>query len=95
MDLICNKEQLQLIDEFVAALESSLGIKHERVSFNDAWATHPPSEAVGKSLQDYMRNASRDAFFYEDYHNFDAFRAQYKHRFNKNAYVSPPVRWQW
>ncbi|KAF2690062.1 hypothetical protein K458DRAFT_383194 [Lentithecium fluviatile CBS 122367] len=95
MDLIGNKEQLKFIDEFVAVLETSLGFRHERISFDGVWKANPPSEANGDFLQEYMKDASRDSFFYEDYHSFDAFRADYKHKFGKDAYISPPVRWQW
>ena len=55
MALIQNKEQLRLIGDFVADLERSLGVKHQKVSFNEVWEHAPPSEARGKSLQDYMR----------------------------------------
>lgn len=95
MKIIGNQQQLKLIDEFVTDLEDSLGVKHERVSFDEAWESNPPSEANGESLEEYMKDASRDSFFYVDYHNFDPFREDYKQKYGRDAYISPPVRWQW
>jgi hypothetical protein len=42
-----------------------------------------------------MKDVSRDSFFYEDYDNFEALRKDYRDKFERDAYVSPPVRWQW
>ncbi|KAF2108478.1 amidase signature domain-containing protein [Lophiotrema nucula] len=95
MNLIGNKEQMKVIDAYVADLETSLGIRHQRLSFNEVWVTNPPVEANGASLQEYMKDVSRNSFFYEDYHNFDKFREDYRMEFDKEPYVSPPVRWQW
>jgi hypothetical protein len=95
MKLIGNEEQMKLLDSFVADLETSLGVKHQNISFDQAWENDPPAEAGTVGLQDYMRDVSRDSFFYEDYHNFDEFREEYRQEFGKEAYVSPPVRRQW
>jgi hypothetical protein len=58
MSLITNKDQLKIIDNFVADLEKSMGVKHKRVSFNEAWDSDRPEEAKGESLQDYMKDVS-------------------------------------
>ena len=95
MDMIGNEQQRALLDAFVADLEKAFGVKHERISFKEAWQTNPPWQADGQSLPEYMKDASRDSFFYADYHNFNSFRNDYKDKFGKDAYISPPVRWQW
>ncbi|KAF2831281.1 amidase signature enzyme [Ophiobolus disseminans] len=95
MDMIRNAPQRELLDAFVADLEKTFGVKHEKVSFEEIWKTNPPSQANGASLLTYMKDASRDSFFYEGYHNFAAFRQDYKTKFGKDAYISPPVRRQW
>jgi hypothetical protein len=95
MKLIGNKDQLSLIDIFVADLEMSLNVPPAKVSFEEAWTTSPPPEAHGQSMKEYMKDASRDSFFYADYHNFATFRHDYESKFNKTPYISPPVRWQW
>jgi hypothetical protein len=59
MSLITNKDQLKIIDNFVADLEKSLGVKHKRVSFNEVWDSDPPEEVKGESLQEYMKDVSR------------------------------------
>ncbi|KIN00679.1 hypothetical protein OIDMADRAFT_124456, partial [Oidiodendron maius Zn] len=95
MSLISNADQLKLIDQFAADLESSLGVTLQKISFDDLWDADPPREAGATSLQQYMKDASRNSFFYDDYHNFDNFREDYQREFSKAPYVSPPVRWQW
>jgi len=52
MSLITNKDQLKIIDNFVADLEKSLGVKHKRVSFNEGWGSDRPEEVKGESLQE-------------------------------------------
>ncbi|PMD16757.1 amidase signature enzyme [Hyaloscypha hepaticicola] len=86
MSFITNKDQLKIIDNFVADLEKSLGVKQKRVSFNEVWDSDRPEEAKGET---------RNSFFHDDYHNFDEFREDYQKAFKKTPYVSPPVRWQW
>lgn len=95
MDKIANERQLELLMEFAIYLETSCGIKHQAISFDRAWAACPPAAAGGASLSEYMKDVSRDSFFYADYHNFDAFRKEYREKYGKDAYVSPPVGWQW
>lgn len=95
MNLIDNLEQMELVKEFVADLEASFGTKQHKVSFDQLWAENPPKAANGLGLQEYMKDVSRDSFFYEDHHKFDTFRQQYHDAFGKTPYVSPPVRWQW
>ncbi|CAG8984269.1 hypothetical protein HYALB_00010694 [Hymenoscyphus albidus] len=95
MSLITNQDQLRIINEFTTDLENSLGIKHQKLSFKDIWNADPPKEAHGESFEEYMKDACRNSFFYEDYHHFDKFREDYREKFSKDPYVSPPVRWQW
>ncbi|KAG6366059.1 hypothetical protein INS49_000235 [Diaporthe citri] len=94
MSTITNKAQLAIIDDFVHDLETSLGIKHETVSFNELWSNCPPKAAGGMSLEGYMKDVCRNSFFFDDYHNFESFRDEYTQRYGKQPYVSPPVRWQ-
>jgi hypothetical protein len=56
MSLIGNQKQLGIIDDFVKDLEASLGVKHEKVSFEELWATTTPDEAEGASLQEFMKD---------------------------------------
>ena len=55
---ITNRDQIEIIDNFVSDLESSLGVKHRRVSFDSLWNESPPHEADGQGLQEYMRDVS-------------------------------------
>lgn len=58
MTLITNKDQLEILNKFVEDLESSLGVKHEKVSFETLWNDSPPIEAGDQSLREYMRDVS-------------------------------------
>ncbi|KAL8364203.1 hypothetical protein RB601_009782 [Gaeumannomyces tritici] len=92
ISLIRNKTQVALIDSFVADLEKYLGVEHKKVSCVEFWDKDPPAEAHGASCQEYMKDAGRNRFFYDDYHNFDKFREDYVKKFDRRPYVSPPVR---
>lgn len=50
MNQITNKDQLRIIEEFLADLGSSLGVKQKKVSFESLWDDSPPPEADGESL---------------------------------------------
>lgn len=58
MELISNQDQLDIIESFVADLAKSLNVNEERVSFNSIWDSHPPLEAQGRTLQEYMKDVS-------------------------------------
>lgn len=60
MALVTNKVQRDVIDAFVKDLEASLGVVHTKVSFDELWDSTAPSEAEGKSLQEYMKDVSLD-----------------------------------
>ena len=95
MSKISNAEQVAIIDKFVADLEASLGVQREKVSFEEVWNSSPPPEAQGLSFEDYMHNASWDAFFHDDFHSLSQLREEYELKYSKEPYVSPPVKWQW
>lgn len=58
MELISNQDQLDIIEGFVADLAKSLNVNEKRVSFNSLWDSHPPLEAEGRNLQEYMKDVS-------------------------------------
>jgi len=76
-------------------MEKFLGVQREMSSFHEEWSRALPTEAASESLDDFMQNATKDAFWYDDYHALDDFRSEYQQRFKKRPYVSPPVRTQW
>lgn len=43
-----------MTDSFVAIVEKFLGIERTPISITGAWASNPPEEAKGKSLQDFL-----------------------------------------
>ena len=49
---------MEIVNRFVADLESSLGVKHRRVSFDSLWNESPPPEADSQGLQEYMKDVS-------------------------------------
>ena len=58
MSLITNRDQVEIIDRFITDLESSLGVKQKKLSFESLWDNSPPTEANGQSLRDYMKDVS-------------------------------------
>ncbi|KAF2230781.1 amidase signature enzyme [Viridothelium virens] len=95
MSEIANADQMTMVDRFVADLELSLGVQQDKISIERLWNSHQPPEAQRSSFQEYMHLACRNSFFYDDFHNFEQFRNDYRLKFSKEPYVSPRVRWQW
>ncbi|PSN70640.1 amidase signature enzyme [Corynespora cassiicola Philippines] len=59
--------------------------------FAEAWY----GQLLPRQVSIKQVDASLHSFFYEDYHNFETFRRDYRAKFGKDAYISSPVRWQW
>ncbi|KAG5938100.1 hypothetical protein E4U53_008085 [Claviceps sorghi] len=87
--------------EFVAAAESLLGVKSQRISLQEMWKSKPPVEAKGQTLQRYMRNACLSpsapffSFCYDFYHQYDVFRNEYQTAFGRQPTVEATVLHQW
>ncbi|OCL12401.1 amidase signature enzyme [Glonium stellatum] len=90
-----NPAQESLAKAFTSELEAFLGLHRKDISFAAEWATSPPEEAGLESLDDFTKKASRDSFWYDDYHAFDKFREDCWKKYQKSPYISPPVRVQW
>lgn len=43
-----------MTEQFLAILESHLGIQHTKISLAEQWKDSPPPEAEGKSIEDYL-----------------------------------------
>ena len=65
ISLIPNKDQVHIINDFVADLEKSLQAKSEKVSFDALWDAFPPADANGTSLQEYMKDVGFPSFWNE------------------------------
>ncbi|TQV91793.1 beta-mannosidase precursor [Cordyceps javanica] len=92
--LLSDKQNL-LMDEFVAAWEKILNVKANNISLAETWAKNPPKEARGQTLNDYLGNATYDAFDYDFYHNYDEFRSAFKTKFAQEPYTEPNVAEKW
>ncbi|KAL7933921.1 amidase signature domain-containing protein [Trichoderma chlorosporum] len=84
-----------LEDKFVAMLEHFLGAKADRVHLSDAWSAHPPADAKGQSLEEYMNEALFSSFCYDFYHEYQGFRNDYKTQFDREPYVEATPRFRW
>lgn len=47
-------KQQEIANKFLVDIESSLGLKHTEVSFNNVWKKEPPKDAGDQTLHDYM-----------------------------------------
>ena len=52
-----DKTQQAMVEEFVTILKDFLNVKKTEMSFTEQWAREPPSEAEGKSLEEYLKMA--------------------------------------
>ncbi|KAK0750252.1 amidase [Schizothecium vesticola] len=91
---VANDAQQRMIDAFLAALESYLGLKHQMVSLQEEWAQTGPKTLRHKTLLDIFKSAKL-LNFYDNKHNFDKFRAEYQKKFEKSAYISPSHLKRW
>lgn len=57
---IGNSDQVEIIEKFLVALESSLGVQRVKVSFKDVWKRSAPKEAQGMDLETYMKDVGLD-----------------------------------
>ncbi len=55
---MANEPQQKMQEEFLHALENSLGIKHTPISLSKVWGSTAPKVAEGKSLTEYMEKVS-------------------------------------
>jgi hypothetical protein len=46
-----------MVESFIKAVESFLGVKRTEVSFRERWQQSPPQEAEGKCLEEYLKMA--------------------------------------
>ncbi|KAH7302922.1 hypothetical protein B0I35DRAFT_455416 [Stachybotrys elegans] len=90
-----NPEQQALVERFIGDLESAIGIKATKISISERWRVSPPQEAGGRSIQEFLDKVAYNPFYYDGYHEYDAFRKQYKETFGKPVYVGPYMRWKW
>ncbi|EGX95643.1 amidase, putative [Cordyceps militaris CM01] len=88
-------DQQAMTESFITTVESFLGIERTPISITDTWASNPPDEAQGKSLQDFLGMSAVWPMYYDTYHTFDAFRADYLAKFGKEAFVGPYMRKRW
>ncbi|TWU74878.1 hypothetical protein ED733_003036 [Metarhizium rileyi] len=82
-------------EQFLAAVEAFLGVKSKRISLSKTWASNPPAKAKGQALQDYMKDVPFLSFCYEFYHQYDAFRTDYKAKFGNEPAAETTVKYRW
>ncbi|KAL9613024.1 MAG: hypothetical protein Q9167_002414 [Letrouitia subvulpina] len=87
-------EQQEIALKFVEEMEAALDLQRQEISFKEQWQRRPPWDAGDESLYDYMIKATQD-MWYDDYHQFDSFCAEYWAKFQKAPYVNPPTRASW
>ncbi|KAK4141694.1 uncharacterized protein C8A04DRAFT_30681 [Dichotomopilus funicola] len=83
------------VGEFIGVLEDFLGVKRTPFSFAEEWKKNPPKKAGGVPLLKYTEKSAFWALCYDYYHGFDDFRAEYRAKFGKDAFVSSVVRFRW
>ncbi|RWA09516.1 hypothetical protein EKO27_g5579 [Xylaria grammica] len=90
-----NPDQQRLNEEFLRDLERFTGTQHSKISMSDEWSQSCPEEYKGVTLKDLLATTSEQLNRYDNVHNFDEFRREYKERFGKTAYVSPAHTQRW
>ncbi|KAJ5116053.1 hypothetical protein N7456_000401 [Penicillium angulare] len=91
-----NAQQQTMNEAFLHALESYLGVKHQKISLIEEWAKTGPAQGRETPLDEYMRNSGYWPNFYDGYHVYDDLIAGHQREFEKKVYTSPfmTTRWQ-
>lgn len=66
--------QKGVVLDFLKDFETHMDIAADRISFSALWAEHPPKEADGQGMHEYLGKVGRDTFLYSNYHSAAAFR---------------------
>ncbi|KAI1120835.1 amidase signature domain-containing protein [Nemania abortiva] len=90
-----NSDQQRLNEEFLHDLESFTRIQHSKFSMSDEWSRTCPEEYRGITLEELLATTSEPINNYDNVHNFDDFRREYRTRFGKTPYVSPAHTQRW
>jgi hypothetical protein len=53
---IQNNRRMQLIDAFVADIESTYGVEAQKVSIAEKWGLDTPAEAKESSIEEYLKD---------------------------------------
>ncbi|RYO26794.1 hypothetical protein AA0111_g7852 [Alternaria arborescens] len=88
-----NNEQALVFDDFVGDLAAYLNVEPEILSIAETWRKTPPVEE-GDILK-FMENTQVHGFFYELYHHFDEFREDYRRKYDREPFLSMPLKWVW
>ncbi|KAK0702782.1 amidase signature domain-containing protein [Lasiosphaeris hirsuta] len=90
-----NGPQQAMQEEFLTALESSLGIEHTKINLAETWAMSGPAERV-TPLKDFLRKSGYWPNFYDGFHAHDDLNEGYPKKVGKKVYTSPfmTTRWQ-
>lgn len=57
---IANQAQQELVEEFVADLEKTLGVQKTEVSIKELWAKKTSEEANSSDIEEYLKDVSDD-----------------------------------
>ncbi|KAJ5811409.1 amidase [Penicillium riverlandense] len=92
----CNDENMQrMTEEFLAALENYLGVKHTKISLIELWTQTAPAGLHDRALVDFLRGIAGKVNVFDGYHSFDDFRREYSEKFGKEPYLSPTQKERW
>ena len=92
---VANEVQMSIIEGFMLDLSKLLEVPISRVSIASLWGAHPPPEADGESVQDYLRDTAVNTYYQDFYHSTDEFRGKYQARYLKDPYATPFNHWRW
>ncbi|KAI0103174.1 amidase signature domain-containing protein [Nemania sp. FL0031] len=88
-------DQQRLNEQFLQDLENFTKIQRSMFSMSNEWSRTCPEEYRGITLEELLATTSEQINKYDNVHNFDEFRSEYKNRFGKTAYVSPAHTQRW
>ena len=91
-----DQSQQKFHDRFLQGLKAvSEEVKVISYSIADLWTASPPEEAEKESLDEFIDYAASPDFFFDGFHEYEAFRQDYERQKARSPYVTPYMQWKW
>ncbi|KAJ3541338.1 hypothetical protein NM208_g4657 [Fusarium decemcellulare] len=92
--IVKNRDQMKLIDSFMADVKDLLPAKVTQFDIRESWKQSPPS-SISESVDEYLDDVIRRTYYHQFYLSSDNFRKSYAKKHGRPPYVIPFVHNRW
>ncbi|KAI1150033.1 amidase [Nemania diffusa] len=90
-----NEAQTDIINAFIAGLESAPEVKRIDISLAQCWKKDMPDGPTHTDIKEYLMTAGAYPFFRDAYYALEPFRQEYKEKYGKPPFIHRGLLWQW